>query len=57
VKPMQSPKKNTWIICLVLAVIVLISLLVTIPVVTQLSPWIALVGLVAMLAATQLDNL
>lgn len=57
VKPMQAPQKTTWIICLVLAIVTLISSLFTIPLLTDLAPWLGLVGTGLMLAATQLDNL
>jgi hypothetical protein len=53
----KSPKKITWIVALVLAVITFISLLFTIPVLTDLSPWIALVGLVLLLVASVVDGL
>lgn len=53
----KSPKKITWIVALVLAVITFISLLLTIPVLTDLSPWIALVGLALMLVASVVDGL
>ncbi len=41
----STPKKTTWIVCLVLGVIALIASLFTIPVLTDLAPWIAIVGL------------
>ena len=53
----NTPKKNTWIICLVLGIIALIGSLFTLPLITDLAPWIALVGLAIMLAATRLEGL
>lgn len=46
----KAPKRITWIIALVLGVISLIASLFTIPVLTDLSNWIALVGLALLLA-------
>lgn len=54
---LSSPTKMTWYIALALAVISFISLLVTIPVLTGLSPWLALIGLVLMLLAARMPNL
>lgn len=54
---LNAPKQVTWIVALVLAIVALISYLVTIPVLTDLSFWIALVGLVLMLLATYFEGL
>ena len=54
---LSSPTKMTWYIALALAVISFISLLITIPVLTGLSPWLALIGLVLMLLAARMTNL
>ena len=53
----NAPKLGTWIICLVLGIIALIGSLFTIGFITDLAPWIALVGLGLMLAATKLEGL
>jgi len=54
---LNAPKNVTWIVALVLGAIALIASLITIPVLTDLSPWIALVGLALMLLATKIENL
>jgi hypothetical protein len=53
----SPPKKITWLVALVLGVISLIASLFTISVLTDLSPWIALVGLALMLVATVQEGL
>jgi hypothetical protein len=53
----STPKKTTWYVALVLGIIALIASLFTIPVLTTLSPWIALVGLALMLLATVMEGL
>ncbi len=53
----STPKKATWYVALVLGIIALIASLFTIPVLTDLAPWIAIVGLALMLAATTLEGL
>ncbi|NLS79305.1 MAG: hypothetical protein GXY76_18810 [Chloroflexi bacterium] len=53
----NTPKKTTWLVCLVLGIIALIGSLFTIGIITDLAPWIALVGLGLMLAATKLEGL
>jgi len=54
---LKGPKKITWIIALVLGVISLVGALFTLPVLTDLSPWIALVGLALMLVASVISGL
>lgn len=53
----STPKKITWYVALVLGVIALLAALFTIPVLTTLSPFIALVGLALMLVATTVEGL
>ena len=53
----RAPKKVTWIVALVLGVIALIASLFTIGVLTDLAPWIAIVGLALMLVATVVEGL
>ena len=54
---LSAPKKTTWIIALVLGVIALVASLITLPLLTDLAPWIAIVGLALMLVATTIENL
>ena len=54
---LSSPKKITWLVAAVLGVLGLIGALVTIPVLTGLSVWLALIGLALMLAASYTSNL
>lgn len=53
----STPKKTTWYVALVLGIIALIASLFTIPVLTDLAPWLAIVGLALMLAATVMEGL
>jgi hypothetical protein len=53
----KSPKRITWIVALVLGVISLVASLFTLPVLTELSPWIALIGLALMLVGTVVPGL
>jgi len=53
----RAPKRVTWIVALVLGIIALIAALFTIPVLTELSPFIAIIGLALMLVATTVEGL
>jgi 4-hydroxybenzoate polyprenyltransferase len=53
----SPPKKITWWIALILGVIGLVANLVTIPVLSGLAFWLALVGLVLLLLANVLPGL
>jgi len=53
----NTPKKVTWIVALVLGVIALIASLFTIGFLTDLAPWLAIVGLALMLVATRIEGL
>jgi hypothetical protein len=49
---LSAPTKITWFVTLALFVLGLIGALFTIPVLTGLAPWLALVGLALLLVAT-----
>jgi len=49
---LSAPKQITWYVALALFVIGLIASLFTIPVLTNLAPWLALIGLGLLLLAT-----
>lgn len=49
---LSAPKQITWYVTLALFVLGLIGSLFTIPVLTGLAPWLALLGLGLMLLAT-----
>ena len=53
----NPPTQTVWYVCVALGAIALISALITIPVLTDIAVWIALVGLGLMLAASRLPNL
>jgi len=53
----RAPKKVTWYVALVLGIIALIASLFTIPALTNLAPWIAIIGLALMLVATVVEGL
>ena len=53
----SSPKKTTWLVAAVLGALGLIGALVTIPVLTGLSVWLALIGLALLLVACYTNNL
>jgi len=54
---LNAPRKITWYVALVLAVLGLIGLLVTVPVLTPLGPWLELLAAVLLLLATWLEGL
>ncbi len=49
---LSAPKNTTWYVSLALGVIALIGSLFTLPALTELAPWIAILGLLLMLLAT-----
>lgn len=49
---LSAPTKVTWLVSLVLGVIALIASLFTIPLLTDLAPWLAIIGLALMLVAS-----
>ncbi len=49
---LSAPTKITWYVSLALGIIALIASLFTIPVLTNLAPWLAIIGLGLMLVAS-----
>ena len=54
---LNAPRKITWLVALVSAVIGLIGYLVTIPVITGLAFWLVLIAAVLLLLATYMEGL
>lgn len=54
---LNAPKQITWIISLILGVLGLLGNLVSIPVISGISFWLVLVGLVLLLLATYFKDL
>ncbi len=54
---LNAPRKITWLVALVIAVIGLIGYLVTIPVITGLAFWLVLIAAVLLLLATYMEGL
>jgi len=54
---LNAPKQVSWLIALVLGALALLGALITIPVLTDIAVWLALIGLVLMLLATYFENL
>ncbi len=54
---LNAPRKITWLVALILAVLGLIGYLVTIPVITSLAFWLVLIAAVLLLLATYMEGL
>jgi len=54
---LNAPRKITWLVALVIAVLGLIGYLVTIPVITSLAFWLVLIAAVLLLLATYMEGL
>ena len=54
---LSAPKKLTWLIAVVLAVIGLLAQLITIPVLSNIAFWILLVAFIILVLGTALEGI